>query len=76
MYLGKWLEVCSPFLVTFSIEMTDSGKFRRQKHFRAFFGRIVGVCGRPAIDTRIVGGQVVVPHEFPWMVGLSFNYTW
>jgi len=19
---------------------------------------------------------VAIPHEFPWMVGLSFNYTW
>lgn len=36
------------------------------------------LCGEAPLvdDTRIVGGQVTKPHEFPWMVGISFNDTW
>jgi secreted trypsin-like serine protease len=33
-------------------------------------------CGVPEEDNRIVGGDQVTPHRYPWMVGLSFNGQW
>ena len=27
-------------------------------------------------SSRIIGGSVAAPHEFPWIVGLSFNQQW
>ena len=33
-------------------------------------------CGVTNITSRIVGGNEVTAHKYPWMVGLSFNSQW
>ena len=51
---------------------TQEIKVYSQSHI--FFAPTEG-CGQGADENRIVGGLRANPEEFPWMVGLAFNFS-